>query len=181
VSVCPEGTAQGLVLLFGCPACFSFQTSVKGFPPAWAWPRPHDSTSPKGQQPGPENGHETLRRVWHVVSSCEALGELGHPPPSFPGKGVERWKNEEKTLSFSFLCRMGRKFPVPTSSGASNPPSPEKEKLLVALGCLLYTAALLFPFCPLTLSHYPLYPEHCEHHRRVTGLRVRELGCPVPV
>lgn len=148
MSVCPQGTAQGVLFLLGCPACFLLRVSVKGFPPAWAWPRPHDSTSPEGQQAGPENGHATLRgsSLWYPHArpwECRA-----NPPPSFPGKGVERWKNEDKTLSFSFLCRMGRKFPVPTSSGAPNPPSPEKEKWLVALGCLLYTTALLSPFFP---------------------------------
>lgn len=157
MSLCPQGIAQGLCLLLGCPACFLLQTGFRGFPPAWAWPRPHDRTSPKGQQTGPENGHETLRgsSMWYPHAS--PWESRANPPPSFPRKGMERWGNEDKTLSFSFLGWMGRTFPVPTSSGTSNPPPPEKKKQLVALGCLLYTTAPSVH--PLTLSHYTLYTE----------------------
>lgn len=70
--------------------------------------------------------------------------------PPFLGRGWGEGVKEVETLSFSFLCRMGRKFPVPISAPASHPPSPEKEKELVALGC---PSTLLPP--PSSPSHTP--------------------------
>lgn len=147
--MCPQGTARGLFLLLGRPAYFFLQENFKGFPPDWAWPRPHNSTSPKGWQAGPEKGHKALRGSSMWYPHAKPWEDQANHPSFSPWKGLERGEREDKGLSFSFLCRVGRKFPVSISSGAPSI-SREREEASVALGCLLCTAALTVPHTPYT-------------------------------